>query len=258
MDLHSQWRTPALQAPTPQEPREGDTPQPPAGEGDCWRCGVCRAWAETLFVLPCLHKFCHSCLHLWVGIYVDMYRGPQGRFPCQICWQTHALPEGGLQGFLLDQTLFQLQGGLGALSLARATREGMPQEGVPGSAGVSPVPDGAALLTPRLHNDYSNHVSIMPQSAGDVITHNTTIGSDVSESPPTARIVFDHFGSISMAQYQATAPAVASSHPSGARVSAMGPLVDSPAAMDSTSQGGKGGPEAGYCFRSCQLPMHMM
>ena len=59
------------------------------------KCRVCDKMAGmAAVVLPCGHHFCRRCLGLWVGIYVDMYRGEQSEFPCQLCWKLCVLPAG--------------------------------------------------------------------------------------------------------------------------------------------------------------------
>ncbi len=181
-----------------------------------WECTVCHLKPEQLHVLPCQHKFCARCLQLWVGIYVDMYRGPQGRFPCQICWATHPLPDNGLDGFLQDYALNSLQAGFGDLTLTSSTHA-LPQGQDQGQFSTAAVMDS-------MENASS---SCPPQPMA-------------SHQAPT--IIFDHFGSISY--YTDIVPQERYDNGQQAQATAEAELR-TPGTKD-------------YCYRSGQLPMHMM
>lgn len=89
-------------------------PLPPPGT---WCCKVCGKPNDKLNVLPCEHKFCERCLVLWVGIYIEMYRGHKGEFPCQICWTLVKIPMEGLHGFQQDFSVNNLDADLRGLSM---------------------------------------------------------------------------------------------------------------------------------------------
>ena len=98
------------------EPAQPDRPLDPG----TWRCLVCSRPHNSILVLPCQHKFCARCLHLWVGIYIDMYRGHGGEFPCQVCWTVFQVPAEGLAVYAQDFQVRQLQEGFGNISMETA------------------------------------------------------------------------------------------------------------------------------------------
>ena len=57
-------------------------------------CSVCLEQFSEPKILPCGHSFCLKCLERTVGMRV--------KITCPLCRQTHAVPAGGLQGFLTD------------------------------------------------------------------------------------------------------------------------------------------------------------
>jgi len=105
---------------------ETETPLHPG----TWRCLVCSRPHNSILVLPCQHKFCERCLHLWVGIYIDMYHGNSGEFPCQVCWAVFKVPPEGLGVYAQDFQVRMLQESLSAVSMDTAPAVAMetPQE----------------------------------------------------------------------------------------------------------------------------------
>lgn len=100
-----------------------DTSSSASSEG-LWRCGVCSVASNQMTVLPCQHRFCDKCFNLWIGIYIDMYRGNGGRFPCQICWSLYEVPYNGLKAFKQDYSVMQLQAELDRLGMVQQQLQG--------------------------------------------------------------------------------------------------------------------------------------
>lgn len=96
-------------------PMEGACQQPM--EPGTWRCLACSRPFNQITILPCQHKFCEKCLSLWVGIYIDLYQGQRGQFPCQVCWKVVTVPDQGLHVFTHDYQVQKLQDSLSEMSM---------------------------------------------------------------------------------------------------------------------------------------------
>lgn len=99
-----------------------------------WRCLVCSKPSNYIHVLPCEHKFCANCLRLWAMIYMDMYRGVDKEFPCQICWKQYSVPVQGLQAFEQDYKIRVLEQSLEHLSMDQC-EVSEPQQALSTSSG---------------------------------------------------------------------------------------------------------------------------
>ena len=83
-----------------------------------WECIVCGRHLEDLYVLPCQHRFCDSCLNSWLVVYIDSYRGNGGHIPCQICWALWRIPSNGLDGLKQNYYVYILQSQLRDITIA--------------------------------------------------------------------------------------------------------------------------------------------
>ena len=88
-----------------------------------WACVTCGRHLEDLYVIPCQHRFCDTCLNSWLVVYIDHYRGSGGQIPCQICWSVWKLPVNGLEALKQNYSVHLLQSQLRDFTMATDDNE---------------------------------------------------------------------------------------------------------------------------------------
>ena len=76
---------------------------------DLLTCLICTEPFDDPKVLPCHHTFCSSCLEKYFRTFQRDSDQPVGTFPCPVCRQPVAVPEGGLQGLATEAKTEHIQ-----------------------------------------------------------------------------------------------------------------------------------------------------
>lgn len=103
---------------------------PPPDQVNGWHCRACgTTTCSSLLTLPsCGHRFCMSCMDLWLWEYVSKHGGHGRRYPCQVCWEMYQIPPDGLEAFLQNVNVLRLEVELQQLSMGSGVLRGQTVE----------------------------------------------------------------------------------------------------------------------------------
>ena len=86
-----------------------------------WQCRACSSEAPNLLVLPsCGHRFCMACVEKWLWEFVCRFGGCGREYPCQLCSARYTIPPDGLDAFVQNYHVLQLESQLQTLSMSPA------------------------------------------------------------------------------------------------------------------------------------------